>query len=541
MNVWRLALVFGVMLGAVLSAQQPPRPPRDVSGRPAATVATGIISGRVTSADSGTPLRRAEILALNQQRMEPRTTLTDDDGRFELSGLEAGNWQLTASKTGYSNQQFGQRRPFDPPRLLRLAEGERAVADFPLVRASAIGGRVYDEYGDPLAAVRVQVMRARFVRHRRFLQTVSEGDLTDDTGTFRIYGLPPGEYYVAASLRVAPVDSVVQTTYSPTYYPGTASIAEAQRILLAPGNDVSVDFQVMPFRTARIEGTVLSSSGAPADAFLNLSSEAGELGVPFGVGGATRSDGTFTLPDVPPGAYTLNAELKGSTSGSEVASIPLTIYGDDVTGLTLLTEKPATMRGSIVADAGVTRRLPADVSVVARSTRAEGSATFAEVERDQFALTVPVGPFRLMVEPPAGWTVKALVVSESNVTDATLDLRSQQNVPLRVVLTDRVSEVRGSIPMTGDIRSPRVIVFPSDPAMWAAPSRYVRVVPVDGAGGYRISGLPAGPRYLAVAIDGLEDGEGEDPEFLARLRDVATSFELAEGEKRVVDVKVYQR
>ena len=542
MIAWRLSLVLCMTLTALAAAQQPVRPPRDVSGRAtAAPVAPGIISGRVTSAESGAPLRRAEVVALNEQRMEPRIALTDDDGRFELGGLEAGNWQLTASKIGYSSRQFGQRRPFEPVRLLRLAAGERAVADFSLVRASAIGGRIYDEYGEPLAAVRVHVMRARFVQHKRFLQPVGEGDLTDDTGTFRIYGLPAGEYYVAASLRVAPVESVVQTTYSPTYYPGTASIAEAQRVLLAPGNDVSVDFQVMPFRTARVEGIVLSSAGSPADAFLNLSSDAGELGVPLGVGGATRSDGTFTLPDVPPGAYTLNAELKGPSFGSEAASISLTIYGDDVTGLTLVTGKPATMRGSIVADTGVTRRLPTEISVVARSTRAEASATFAEVERNQFELTVPIGPFRLFVEPPDGWMVKDLLVDNAPVIDATLDLGGQQNVPLRVVLTDRVSEVRGAIALNAEIRAARVIVFPSDPARWVPPSRYVRTVPVDETGGYRISGLPAGTRYLAVAIDGLEEGESEDPDFLARIRDIATSFDLAEGEKRVVDVRVFQR
>jgi hypothetical protein len=542
MTASRLSLVWCMAFTVVAAAQQPVRPPRDVGGRGAtAAAATGGISGRVTSAESGAPLRRAEVVALNEQRMEPRIAVTDDEGRYQFSDLEAGSWQLTASKLGYSSRQFGQRRPFETPQLLRLATGESAVADFPLVRAGAIAGRIFDEYGEPLAAVSVHVMRARFVQHRRYLQRIGEGDLTDDTGTFRIYGLPAGEYYVAASLRVAPVESVVQTTYSPTYYPGTGNVAEAQRVLLAPGNDVTVDFQVTPFRTARIEGTVLTSTGSPADAFLNLSSDAGELGVPLGVGGATRPDGTFTLPDVPPGAYTLTAELKGAPSGVEIASMPLAVYGDDVTGLTLLTEKPATMRGTIVADAGVARRLPADVSVVARSTRAEGSATFAEVARDQFELTVPVGPFRLFVEPPEGWMVKDLVVDNAAMTDATFDLRGRQNVPLRVVLTDRVSEVRGSIALNADIRTASVIVFPSDPARWDPPSRYVRIVPVDQTGGYRISGLPGATRYLAVAIDGLEDGEGEDPEFLARIRDIATGFDLAEGETRVVDVRVFQR
>jgi hypothetical protein len=66
-------------------------------------------------------------------------------------------------------------------------------------------------------------------------------------------------------------------------------------------------------------------------------------------------------------------------------------------------------------------------------------------------------------------------------------------------------------------------------------------VTVDESGGYRISGLPAGTRYLAAAIDGLEEGEGEDPDFLARAREIATSFDLADGETRVVDLRLFQR
>jgi hypothetical protein len=85
-----------------------------------------------------------------------------------------------------------------------------------------------------------------------------------------------------------------------------------------------------------------------------------------------------------------------------------------------------------------------------------------------------------------------------------------------------------------------VVVFPYDSARWQPPSRYVRTVTADG-GTYRIADLPEGTRYLAAAIDGLEDGEGDDPDFLARIRDLATSFDLAEGEKRVINLTVIQR
>lgn len=538
-----LRLCVLLLLVATAAAAQPPnRPPRDV-GRPGrAPVADGIIAGRVIDAESGAPIRRAEIVAVNPERMDPRAVVTDDNGTFEIAGLEGGRWQITAAKIGYWTQQLGQRRPFEPAQPLTLANGTRGRADFALLRAGAITGRIHDEFGESLAAVRVNVLRARVVQKRRYLERIGDGDLTDDTGAFRLYGLPPGEYYVTASLRTAPVDSVVQTTYAPTYYPGTASFAEARRITISAGTDVAVDFPVLPLRPARVTGLVLDSSGTPADAFLELSSDAGELGTPSGVGGATLPDGTFTLPDVPPGSYTLNVSLKGnSASGDESATMRLDVYGDDIAGLTVVTTKPATVRGTIVADAGVTERLPSTLSIVTRSTQANGSATFAEPEQNAFRLTVPVGPFRFDIDPPEGWSVKAILVRGTDVSDTALDLGGEQNVPVRIVLTNRLSEISGTVAANTDGGAAQVIVFPADSARWVLPSRFVKSAAADAQGRFRITGLPAGSGYLIAAVDGLEDGEGDDPDFLVRVRDLATPFDLAEGERILVNPAVLRR
>src|SRR5688500_350931 len=197
-----------IAAAAQAPAQTVRRPSRDVGGLRPDRVATAAIGGRVTAADSGMPLRRVEITATaaNNETF-PRATITDDDGRYELTGLAPGEWRLTTLKTGFISQQFGQRRPFGPAPPIAVSDGQRFTADFALTRASAINGRVFDELGEPLAAVRINVMRSRMVQKQRRLEPVGEGDLTDDTGSFRLYGLPPGEYFVSGSLRVAPVDS----------------------------------------------------------------------------------------------------------------------------------------------------------------------------------------------------------------------------------------------------------------------------------------------------------------------------------------------
>ena len=79
-----------------------------------------------------------------------------------------------------------------------------------------------------------------------------------------------------------------------------------------------------------------------------------------------------------------------------------------------------------------------------------------------------------------------------------------------------------------------VVIFPDDTTRWTYPTRYVRAVRADDQGRFSVRGLPANERYYAVAVDYLEDGEEQDPQFLERLRARAMTFSLGEGEQRSV-------
>ena len=146
------------------------------------------------------------------------------------------------------------------------------------------------------------------VRGQRRLQSMGPGDQTDDMGEFRVYGLPPGDYYVTAS--TGPADSVRRGP--PIYYPGPraspkrkASLSRSARgIRRLPAPAVS--------QCAGI-GIVFNASGAPVQASVQLSSEAVGLGPAFEQAGNpqaftliadTGADGRFAIEDVPPGPYT---------------------------------------------------------------------------------------------------------------------------------------------------------------------------------------------------------------------------------------------
>ena len=77
--------------------------------------------------------------------------------------------------------------------------------------------------------------------------------------------------------------------------------------------------------------------------------------------------------------------------------------------------------------------------------------------------------------------------------------------------------------------------------MWTYQSRFIKAARPDQQGQYRLTALPPNEHYLAVAIQGLEDGQAGDPEFLATIKDLATTFSVAEGETKAVDVKLSTR
>jgi hypothetical protein len=86
-----------------------------------------------------------------------------------------------------------------------------------------------------------------------------------------------------------------------------------------------------------------------------------------------------------------------------------------------------------------------------------------------------------------------------------------------------------------------VVVFADDERLWTFPERFVRAIRSDDQGRFTVRGLPPGVGYLAAAVGYIEDGESEDPEFLARLCDRAASVSLREGETKTIELRLVQR
>ena len=534
-------------------------PPRD---NPQEKTGTAVLSGRVVAADTGKPLRRALVRASSQETPQGRSVSTDPDGRWQLKSLPAGSYRVTISKGGYVDIAYGQQRPFEAGKVLELADGQTIEKlDVTLPRAGVITGRVLDEFGEPLTGARVQPMRYRYVGGQRRLTPIGIGDSTDDIGQFRLHGLSPGEYFVSAQMSAGLMfgQSDDKVGYGTTYFPGTAVQTEAQRVRVAVGQETpQINITMATSRIATISGTAVSSSGRPITrGLLMLTSNLGGANM-MSMGTSLKPDGSFLFSNISPGEYRIQVQHTPnaddmviiSTSGapgSESGSVAVTVTGNDITGLTVVTSPGATASGRIVFEGTAKPPIaPAALNITATpvefgimpmggDARVRDDWTFEATglrERRRFRV----------VNPPPGWYLKSVSHENNDITDTGLEFAEGQQIGgIDIVLTQRVTDVSGAVqdsrarPVTDFV----VVAFSTDTSRWGYGTRYVRTVRPNQEGRFSVKGLPPDDYYL-IALDYLETGEEGDPEQLEKWKANATRVTLADGEPKSLTLKLNQ-
>ncbi|MDP2054666.1 MAG: carboxypeptidase-like regulatory domain-containing protein [Acidobacteriota bacterium] len=522
--------------------------------------------GKVTSAVTGGPLRRAQVRAMSMEARGGGVTSTDAEGNFEIKELPAGRYNITATKGGFVTGQFGQRRAGDPGTPIELVDGQTAdKVNFVLARGGVISGRILDDGGDPIAGTQVSAMRFQFVGGtRRLVPGGGEGgmDRTDDQGGFRLYGLAPGDYYVSASNRsgmMMAAEATVTNTeadgFAPTYYPGTANMGEATRIPLKAGQEMSgANFALIAARMARVRGRALNSRGEPvARAMLMLTPADPMMGMSFSAAmnnAMVGPDGSFQFANVAPGRYNLNVRPMGGMPGAneEFALLPVTVGNEDIDNLMVTTSLGATAKGIVTTDDGSAPPFrPEQVQIFAQPAEMTMNMIGGGPTRvnDDFSFEL-VALFdrrllRASVSQPPGWYLKAVMYDGEDVTDKGVEFTTGRAYEgLEVIFTQKATDLSGLV--TDDRNRPvldaTVVVFPANRDLWTFGSRYLRTARPDTNGRYNFRALPPSDDYLMIVVQNLESGQGGDPEFLARAREEAKPVTLTEGETKAVDVKL---
>jgi hypothetical protein len=533
------------------AAQSPPaRPSQPARDTPTAAAGTAVVRGRIVDAATGRGLSRVQVRAntpspnpnIPPPTPYPWAAMTDGEGRYEITGIPAGSYAIAATKPNYVRAAYGAERIEGPGKRLAIADGQVLdKIDLRLARAGVITGRVVDEFGDPVTDVMVVPMRYQFIQGSRRLNQTGRGAQTNDIGEYRIYGLSPGQYYLSATLRnfsMGSTDSADRSGYAATYYPGTANVAEAQRLTVAQAQTLtSINLTLLPTQTARVSGVVLDGQARPLAGVSIIAMQRMGFGGFSAFGGVTQPDGRFFINGLAPGEYIIRANLQG---GQEQAAQPVTIDGSDVTDVQLTVTKLSVIRGRVVFDGAGTPPKAAQVRVTAArlDPMVNGGGNVSIKDDLTFEMPIAAGHVYVRAQPIGqAWRLGRVLLNGVDVTDAGIEVPINGAINDMVVeLTDHLYPVSGRVTDAAGnvVRDCLVIVFAQDPAAWTPLTRYLGTARPGLDDRFTVK-MPAGD-YYAVALSEVDPGAWTDPEFLSQARDRATRFTLAAGENKTVDL-----
>src|SRR5262249_1430756 len=225
-------------------------------------------------------------------------------------------------RNGYVTAEYGQRTISDPGAILTLTPGtNRTGLIFRMVSAAVISGRIFDDDGEPVPNAIVTAARDAYREGKRTL-AIEASAQTNDLGEYRLYGMKPGSYYVAAvetSQRQVSGDrqyaagnsQAPEQGHVKTYYPGTIETAKSAAITVKAGEEIpSTDIVLRQVIVYRIRGHVsaLGMQKLPSGIGVSLAPKTGRMEWDQGSWRQIeKEDGSFEFSDVQPGIYELNA------------------------------------------------------------------------------------------------------------------------------------------------------------------------------------------------------------------------------------------
>jgi protocatechuate 3,4-dioxygenase beta subunit len=585
-------------------------------------VGTASISGTVVATDTGRPVRNVLVMlsgtagpprgdgnggAIPRPAVYPalandnisvsRSTTTDAQGRFTFDRLAAGRYSIQTTRDGYLRGGWGLKRVGGQPGSLLLAEGQRLSVSILLARGGVITGQVLDEDGEPVRSVQVQAWRSAIVNGKRqFRQTGNAS--TDDRGMYRLFGLEPGDYRVAAVPRYTAqaaevrgrvdnelIDAAIArgavtagaapgypsyvtapavaaaapppSTFVPVYSPSTTVADEAATIRVEANMEqgpFAIHLQYVP--SATIHG-IASPVPPGTQVRVALMSLTGLANI---VTSAVNQGGEFTLRNVAPGHYrvlaqttvvrpvtvdglTINANATGNGGAAPAlwGSQEVDVNGQDVQiGLAL---RPArTISGVVVSETTSTPMQGRQAQMVSAAgvPNVFGGSNLAPIDAyGHFTFTnVPPGSYTLRVPG----TMKSSIIEGEDTLDFPFEFTGDHDVTDAVVTLmepAKRTDLWGQITDASGkpVSDVTVVVAPIDERFWLPNARRIVMMRSDPWGRFKTQTLPPGSYYVAT-VGELESGGQYEGELLRSIAASGARVTLTESGSTRQDFRV---
>ena len=572
------------------SAQQ--SPPTSSSEKDQRPVGRSTIRGRAIYADTGRPLRRAEVHLRTENNDEVhQPSITDRNGEFILKNLSAGKYLVLVTAPDLASPVQRRRGNYSLKESIALGQIDDGYSEVTVdgrnsvkteIRASrggVITGRVITETDEPIAKAKIKLFEVENGRIRpsnlsEYIMGLDKSVFeTDSRGIYRIAGLASGEYIVRASESNAGgnADEAAEGSYTNgsamvAFHPKALRIQEATSVKVQQGSETTdVDIRFTERIPHRVSGTALvRGKGVRGVQVKLLRDEPHDEMDRDGLTDTLSDDnGHWEIQSIPDGNYTIVVSGRYLNSvflpdeQRYISVVPLrrelTLAGGDVTDLKFDLVEGGTVAGVVNAEGETKLPYSLRIRLVSSDTRGpapkrtgddETGGVISFVRNDGSFLVTPLltGSFHFRVSGLGDdFYVKSILLNEKDVLRNPVKVEVGKLLDgVRIVLSSDLVSVSGKAVDKNDRSKPltnaALLLVPAEAAQRRM-SDGPLIARTDKEGRFVVKGAP-GDYFVFVVDRGRKDEPAVIPTEATLIEQASTlqKMTLQLGGQKIVEV-----